>query len=809
MNQLLSAFTLAALVACLVLAGCGSDSGSEHDVLEEVVSDIGPMYDAERFVGTVEPATGSARGGDEVSVVLPDGTVNRFKSRPVKSSGKPRPFNYPDKVLFGDREAQFVDGEDDTLQVRTPRAVAGVFDVEVVWSEGSVMLEEGFEFLKLDLQFVDYTPLNLNFPALEATASVLSDVNLDGDLDIVQAIAFGPVRLLRNDGDGTFTEATPEQIPQEPMAASTVLVADFTGDEMPEMFVVNGADMPNRLFLNSSGVTFTDAGPDFLDQVGFTSLGAVAVDVDQNGSLDIVVANRSPGGTGQQHCRVLLNDGAGHFTDETLSRLTGEVFEAVGVVAADVDNDGDKDLFFAGQNSPCRLYLNDGAGVFGLASPDAVPYEEEPAAGVPAVGDLNADGHVDIYLPSVGQDRVLVNDGTGRFIDLTESFLGAESGAGKMAVIADLDLDGYPDVLVGNSDGPARLWHNDGKGRLFDYSARIPNNPAGLGSWHVAVGDVDGDNDEDIVVTRGQAVQTQLLLMAGPEPIADADGDEIMDLLDNCPGVSNPGQEDLDLDGVGEDCDNCPGLENPGQKDGDGDNVGDACDICPGMYDPAQEDWSVETAVVESTTDDAEDVYLDGVLLFSNDVWNQRTSQQVALEPGVHVLAKKIVDTGGAAGTIAAVFLKGQPDSVLVNSSDVFQWLAVAEEPPEGWLAPDFDTANWTTLDVVGKYGDEPWEAVEGWQDVTAMWTWPTGGGQGPFWVRVRFETFGKPDGVGEACDNCPGVYNPGQPDSDGDSVGDACDNCPDQPNTNQSDKDEDGQGDACQQPELPPGDPR
>ncbi len=87
----------------------------------------------------------------------------------------------------------------------------------------------------------------------------------------------------------------------------------------------------------------------------------------------------------------------------------------------------------------------------------------------------------------------------------------------------------------------------------------------------------------------------------------DTDGDGIRDCSDNCPNVSNPGQEDSDGDGIGEDCDvcpydsdndtdgdgvcgdvdNCPSVSNPGQEDSDGDGIGDSCDIPAQPADPA------------------------------------------------------------------------------------------------------------------------------------------------------------------------------------------------------------------------------
>jgi hypothetical protein len=99
--------------------------------------------------------------------------------------------------------------------------------------------------------------------------------------------------------------------------------------------------------------------------------------------------------------------------------------------------------------------------------------------------------------------------------------------------------------------------------------------------------------DLEIAIIKGSLLGTDTTLLIDKVVFitdADADGDGIIDALDNCPSVANPDQADTDRDTIGNACDNCPQVFNPDQADADGDGIGDACDNCPAVPNSDQAD---------------------------------------------------------------------------------------------------------------------------------------------------------------------------------------------------------------------------
>lgn len=196
----------------------------------------------------------------------------------------------------------------------------------------------------------------------------LGDLDGDGDPDLVAATEEGP-KLLLNDGTGRFTDATAELFPVLAGPAGTLesreadlFDADNDGDL--DLIVANvgwrpGTNPANRLMLNDGTGTFTEAPAGSLPDTGSTSLDADAADLDRDGDLDLVIANTQ----GPRPIEILLNNGTGRFTDvsaEALPQLP--LVRAIDVEILDLNNDGQLDLYIANHISADRLLVREGQG---------------------------------------------------------------------------------------------------------------------------------------------------------------------------------------------------------------------------------------------------------------------------------------------------------------------------------------------------------------------------------------------------------------------------------------------------------------
>lgn len=300
--------------------------------------------------------------------------------------------------------------------------------------------------------------------------------------------------------------------------------------------------------------------------------------------LDVVVANK-----GNDPQDIWLNDGSANFSTKTLGSGYSQ-----GVALGDIDNDGDLDVVIANDFDPQEIWTNDGSANFSVSSFG----NADSSSDAVALGDLDGDGDLDAIVANYYDqpEDIWINDGSGNFSAKT---FGAGDSTG--VALGDLNNDGHLDALITNF-GTNQVWLNDG-------SANFSSQPV-AGEFYsrgIALGDLDGDGDLDGVVANGRiyylndpqnilwndgngnfSVQSTGSDHSLDVALGDLDGDRDLDVI-----VVNAGPNDIWLnDGSGNFA-----TQTFGGGDGDGialgdlDGDGDLDAVIATYYYGAQEVW--------------------------------------------------------------------------------------------------------------------------------------------------------------------------------------------------------------------------
>jgi hypothetical protein len=313
--------------------------------------------------------------------------------------------------------------------------------------------------------------------------AALGDLDGDGDLDVLTTSCFSNLhRVYHNDGRGTFTLV---QTFTSNACLTDVELGDLDGDGDLDAVLINYWSNGDKVLWNNGDGTFTDSGQlIYSDGDTYGELG----DLDGDGDLDLLVAS---GGYGPGTLRVWLNDGNGYFS---LKDDFDTPYEHMDVRLGDLDGDGDLDAFTAGWNgSYNKVWFNDGTGAF--SEVQVIPNAHASGA---QLGDLDDDGDLDVYLANTAvddtdlPDEVWWNDGHGYFTNSGQS-LGTVLSA--FPALGDLDADGDLDVYLsgGKVAAPDEVWANDGAGVFTPFRTVNENHPGGL----VNLGDLDNDGNLD------------------------------------------------------------------------------------------------------------------------------------------------------------------------------------------------------------------------------------------------------------------------------------------------------------------------
>ncbi len=260
-------------------------------------------------------------------------------------------------------------------------------------------------------------------------------------------------------------------------------LGDLDGDTDLDMVVAN-YNQPNKIYFNNGAGVMTDSAQSLGNGKSFA---VVLLDIDNNGSLDIVFANAD----GESN-RIFLNNGAGVMTD---SMQDLGAFDTYGIAVGDIDGDGSLDLAMANYNQGNKIYLNNGAGIMTDSSQSL---GSGKSFGV-SLGDIDGDTDLDLLVANDSEaNKIYLNDGSGVMLDSGQSLGNARTFAIKLG---DIDGDGDLDAVAanaGNRNQGNRVYVNDGAGVMEDSNQSLGD----YRSFDLALGDMDGDGDQDLVVAN-------------------------------------------------------------------------------------------------------------------------------------------------------------------------------------------------------------------------------------------------------------------------------------------------------------------
>ncbi|MFK7979930.1 MAG: FG-GAP-like repeat-containing protein, partial [Saprospiraceae bacterium] len=293
-------------------------------------------------------------------------------------------------------------------------------------------------------------------------AASWADYDNDQDLDLVVANNIGsPNFLYRNEGGGNFIRLQNDPIVNNYGYAHGISWVDYDRDGHLDLFVASFfATQFNDLYHNNGDGTFTKASANAITMEASSSTCGVWADYNNDGLIDLFVAN-----TYGENNSLYENKGNGNFLKINTGSIVNDGGHSVGGSWADYDNDGDLDLFVANAaNEDNFLYQNNGNGTFTKVTTGIIVNDAGHSHGS-GWADYDNDGWIDLFVANdQNQDNYLYKNNRDGSFTKVENAISKSGGMSFGAAWADYDNDGGIDLFVANRDNNENFLYQNVKG---------------------------------------------------------------------------------------------------------------------------------------------------------------------------------------------------------------------------------------------------------------------------------------------------------------------------------------------------------
>ena len=395
---------------------------------------------------------------------------------------------------------------------------------------------ETFESAETIPRFVNVAP-TLGLDTFDNSGGAITDdFDNDGYLDVMVSTwdTVGQLRLFRNNQDGTFSERTEEAGLLGLYGGLNIIQADYDNDGHVDVFVMRGGWLaeygrhPNSLLRNNGDGTFTDVTFDAgLGEVHYPSQTASWGDYDNDGDLDLYVGNETTPAL-VAPSQLFRNNGNGTFTD--VAEAAGVINHrwTKAVVWGDYNGDRLLDLYVSNLGLGNRLYRNTGTGTFIDEAPPLGVAEPTLSLTAAWFWDVDNDGVLDLYVPAytaeiedlaasalglpvnIEKSRLYRGTDGGGFEEVSERYGLTEPIAAMGSNFGDLDNDGYLDFYLGTGRPqyhtlmPSVMYRNQ-NGQSFS-EVTYAGGFGHLQKGHaITFADLDNDGDQDVFGQMGGA----------------------------------------------------------------------------------------------------------------------------------------------------------------------------------------------------------------------------------------------------------------------------------------------------------------